>query len=87
MLQKAGVELQDEFDQVVQDQGALGNCVIQTHGHNLACVLFHVIVPQWDRGKGTAIKVLVHFASLFAVIVLECNVHESTRRIADDPCL
>ncbi|XP_029140550.1 protein mono-ADP-ribosyltransferase PARP14 [Protobothrops mucrosquamatus] len=58
VLQKAGVQLQDEFDQVVQDQGALGNRVIQTDGHNLSCVLFHVIVPQWDAGKGSAIKKL-----------------------------
>ncbi|KAL7991775.1 hypothetical protein Chor_016031 [Crotalus horridus] len=56
VLQKAGVELQDEFDQVVQNQGALDNCVIPTHGHNLGCVLFHIIVPQWDAGKGNAIK-------------------------------
>ncbi|XP_029140551.1 protein mono-ADP-ribosyltransferase PARP14 [Protobothrops mucrosquamatus] len=59
VLQKAGVELQDEFHQMVQDQGALDNCVIPTHGHNLACLfLFHVIVPQWDAGKGNAIKKL-----------------------------
>ncbi|XP_070804747.1 protein mono-ADP-ribosyltransferase PARP14-like [Pituophis catenifer annectens] len=59
VLQKAGVELQDEFHQMVQDQGAQGNCVIQTQGHNLPCVfLFHVIVPQWDEGKGNATKKL-----------------------------
>ncbi|XP_039179733.1 protein mono-ADP-ribosyltransferase PARP14-like isoform X1 [Crotalus tigris] len=59
VLQKAGVELQNEFHQMVQDQGAIDNCVIPTHGHNLACLfLFHVIVPQWDAGKGNAIKKL-----------------------------
>ncbi|XP_013929775.1 PREDICTED: poly [ADP-ribose] polymerase 14-like [Thamnophis sirtalis] len=59
VLKKAGVGLQDEFHQAVQDQGAQGNCVIQTHGHNLACsFLFHVIVPQWDEGKGNATKIL-----------------------------
>ncbi|XP_058050767.1 protein mono-ADP-ribosyltransferase PARP14-like isoform X2 [Ahaetulla prasina] len=59
VLQKAGVELQDEFHQMVQDQGVQGNCLIQTHGHNLACVfLFHVVVPQWDAGKGNATKKL-----------------------------
>ncbi|XP_070813176.1 protein mono-ADP-ribosyltransferase PARP14-like [Pituophis catenifer annectens] len=59
VLQKAGVELQLEFHQMVQDQGAQGNCLIPTYGHNLPCVfLFHVIVPQWDAGKGNAIKKL-----------------------------
>ncbi|XP_070586713.1 protein mono-ADP-ribosyltransferase PARP14-like [Erythrolamprus reginae] len=59
VLQKAGVELQDEFHQMVQDQGYQQNCVIPTRGHNLACVyLFHVIVPQWDDGKGNATKKL-----------------------------
>uniref|UniRef100_A0A8C5SFI7 Poly [ADP-ribose] polymerase n=1 Tax=Laticauda laticaudata TaxID=8630 RepID=A0A8C5SFI7_LATLA len=61
VLQKAGVELQLEFHEMVQDQGAQGNCVIQTHGHNLACAfLFHVIVPQWDAGKGNATKKLIN---------------------------
>ncbi|XP_063144814.1 protein mono-ADP-ribosyltransferase PARP14-like [Candoia aspera] len=59
VLQKAGDKLQDEYHQVVQGQGALGDCIIQTHGHNLACAfLFHAIVPQWDAGKGNATKEL-----------------------------
>ncbi|XP_026521207.1 poly [ADP-ribose] polymerase 14-like [Notechis scutatus] len=59
VLQKAGVGLQLEFHETVQDQGPQGNGVIQTYGHNLACAfLFHVIVPQWDAGKGNATKKL-----------------------------
>ncbi|XP_007443322.3 poly [ADP-ribose] polymerase 14, partial [Python bivittatus] len=59
VLQKAGDKLQDEYHQVVQGQGALDDCIIQTYGHNLACVfLFHAIVPQWDAGKGNAMKKL-----------------------------
>ncbi|XP_058050779.1 protein mono-ADP-ribosyltransferase PARP14-like [Ahaetulla prasina] len=59
LLQKAGNELQLEFHQIVQYQGAQGSCLIPTYGYNLACVfLFHVIVPQWDKGKGNAIKKL-----------------------------
>ncbi|KAH0621328.1 hypothetical protein JD844_022485 [Phrynosoma platyrhinos] len=66
LLEKAGPELQVEFDLAVQGQGAQGGCVIQTRGYNLASgVVLHAIVPQWDGGKGHAIKKL-------KAIVREC---------------
>ncbi|XP_042301491.1 protein mono-ADP-ribosyltransferase PARP14-like isoform X2 [Sceloporus undulatus] len=59
LLEKAGPELQAEFDLAVQGQGAQDGCVIQTSGYNLASgVVLHVVVPQWDGGKGHAIKKL-----------------------------
>ncbi|XP_044293868.1 protein mono-ADP-ribosyltransferase PARP14-like [Varanus komodoensis] len=59
LLQKAGPMLQAEFEQAVQGQGAQGGCMIQTGGYNLACkYVLHAIVPQWDAGKGHAMKKL-----------------------------
>ncbi|XP_061464993.1 protein mono-ADP-ribosyltransferase PARP14-like isoform X2 [Rhineura floridana] len=59
LLQKAGPMLQAEFDQAIQDQEARGGCIVLTGGYNLACgFVLHAVVPQWDAGKGLAMKKL-----------------------------
>ncbi|KAL8183202.1 UNVERIFIED_CONTAM: hypothetical protein K2H54_023067 [Gekko kuhli] len=60
LLRKAGRQLQDEFDQVVQQgQQAQAGCVIPTSGYNLPCKLvLHAVVPSWNAGKGNGIQVL-----------------------------
>ncbi|XP_060631288.2 protein mono-ADP-ribosyltransferase PARP14 [Anolis sagrei] len=59
LLRKAGPQLQIDFDQAVQDQGAQTDSVILTMGYNLtSSVVLHAVVPQWDGGKGHAIKKL-----------------------------
>ncbi|XP_062830403.1 protein mono-ADP-ribosyltransferase PARP14 isoform X2 [Anolis carolinensis] len=59
LLRKAGPQLQADFDQAVQTQGAQAGSVIMTMGYNLtSSVVLHAVVPLWDGGKGHVIKEL-----------------------------
>ncbi|XP_025052734.1 poly [ADP-ribose] polymerase 15 [Alligator sinensis] len=59
LLKKAGPALQLEFAEKTKGQVANIGDVFQTNGYNLPCsFLFHVIIPTWDQGKGTALQSL-----------------------------
>ncbi|NWX90194.1 PAR15 polymerase, partial [Nothoprocta pentlandii] len=59
LLQKAGPELQLEFDQEKQKQAAGNGTVFHTSGYNLLCkTVLHAVVPLWDGGSGEALKIL-----------------------------
>lgn len=65
LLKKAGPALQLEFAEKTEGQVANIGTVFQTNGYNLPCsFLFHVIIPTWDQGKGTALQV-ANFLWLF----------------------
>lgn len=60
LLEKAGPELQVEFDNEKQRQVTGQGSVLCTSGCSLACKsVLHAILPVWDGGKGETLK--VHF--------------------------
>ncbi|NXG68991.1 PAR15 polymerase, partial [Baryphthengus martii] len=59
LLEKAGPELQEEFDKAVQSQIAGQESVLCTSGCALACKsVLHAILPGWDGGRGQTLKTL-----------------------------
>ncbi|XP_052648065.1 protein mono-ADP-ribosyltransferase PARP14-like isoform X2 [Harpia harpyja] len=59
LLEKAGPELQVEFDNEKQRQVAGQGSVVCTSGCSLACKsVLHAILPVWDGGKGQTLKTL-----------------------------
>uniref|UniRef100_A0A8D0LB93 Poly [ADP-ribose] polymerase n=1 Tax=Sphenodon punctatus TaxID=8508 RepID=A0A8D0LB93_SPHPU len=59
LLDKAGPMLQPDFAAVSQGQVARHGGVFQTNGWKLTCrIVLHAIVPEWDQGKGPAVKIL-----------------------------
>ncbi|XP_049670417.1 protein mono-ADP-ribosyltransferase PARP14-like isoform X2 [Accipiter gentilis] len=59
LLEKAGPELQVEFDNEKQRQVTGQGSVLCTSGCSLACKsVLHAILPVWDGGKGETLKTL-----------------------------
>ncbi|XP_010712168.1 protein mono-ADP-ribosyltransferase PARP14 [Meleagris gallopavo] len=59
LLEKAGPELQMEFDKEKGQQAVGSGSVLCTSGCTLACkFVFHAVLSQWDRGSGQALKTL-----------------------------
>ncbi|XP_035752221.1 protein mono-ADP-ribosyltransferase PARP14 isoform X3 [Egretta garzetta] len=59
LLEKAGPELQVEFDKEKQNQVACQGSVVCTKGYALSCnSVLHAILPMWDEGRGQAQKIL-----------------------------
>ncbi|XP_019378093.1 PREDICTED: poly [ADP-ribose] polymerase 14-like isoform X2 [Gavialis gangeticus] len=59
LLSKAGPMLQTDLNGEAQGKVASGGSVFQTKGHNLGCsFVLHAIIPAWDKGQGSAQKIL-----------------------------
>ncbi|NWS60815.1 PAR15 polymerase, partial [Chunga burmeisteri] len=59
LLEKAGPELQVEFDKEKQRQVADEGSVFCTSGCGLSCKsVLHAIIPGWNQGKGQPLKIL-----------------------------
>ncbi|XP_064012545.1 protein mono-ADP-ribosyltransferase PARP14-like [Pogoniulus pusillus] len=59
LIEKAGPQLEEEFDEQAQSQFAGEGSVICTSGYALACnSVLHAILPAWDGGKGESMKAL-----------------------------
>ncbi|XP_053568061.1 protein mono-ADP-ribosyltransferase PARP14 [Bombina bombina] len=59
LLQKAGNKIQQLLTQAIPETSEEEVCIYKTEGCNLSCkTVIHVVVPQWDNGKGSSEKIL-----------------------------
>ncbi|XP_054032652.1 protein mono-ADP-ribosyltransferase PARP14 [Dryobates pubescens] len=59
LLEKAGPDLKEEFDEEAECPSTFGESVLCTSGYNLACkFVLHAILPAWDGEIGQNTKTL-----------------------------